>query len=187
MPGVLNDESSAPFPGNEKRYYLCNTGELDGDDGITGNYCVKSKYSDIWINEYNKKVDGNGFIKCEYNEICFYDNGKKTIAKKCGCGYNSDGQGYCPLPSSLRMDEWNNKIQYIANLANNNCHTLSRFNCYTQNSLEIFINKKQYDKKTVDAHLFYNAVPCAEKMFAFNIYLEFHILSMLLLYILIYL
>ena len=95
----------------------------------------KNKYSDDWIHIYNKIVDGNGFIKCEYDEICFYDNGKRTISKKCDCGYNSDGQGYFSLPSSLRMDKWNNKIQYIANLANNNYHTLSRFNCYTQNSL----------------------------------------------------
>lgn len=40
-PGVLNDESSAPFYGNEKGYYLFNTGELDGFYGMTGNYWAK--------------------------------------------------------------------------------------------------------------------------------------------------
>lgn len=49
-----------------------------------------------------KKKDVNGFIKCDYNEDCFYDNGKETIKKKCGCGYNSEGQGYCPLPNDQR-------------------------------------------------------------------------------------
>ena len=175
-PGVLNSQEYSPFPGNEKRHYLCNTGELDGDDGTTGNFCVKSKYSEDWIKKYNKTKDKKGFIKCEYKESCFYDNGKRTIEKKCGCGYNSDGQGYCPLPSSLRIDEWNERIKFIADFANNNCHTLSRFNCYEQNSMKDFIKIKQHDKKTIDAHLFYKAVPCAEKMFSSGNYLKSEIL-----------
>lgn len=185
-PLVQNTEEYSPFPGNEKRYYLCNTGELDGDDGMTGNFCVKSKYSEVWIKSNKKIIDDNGFIKCEYNEDCFYDNGRRTIKKKCGCGYNSDGQGYCPLPASMRFEEWNNRIKYFVDLANNKCHTLSRFNCYIQNTLEDFINKKKYDKETIEAHLFYNAVPCAEKMFAFQIYLKCNIISILLLYIFYY-
>ena len=173
-PLVQNTQSNAPFPGDEKRYYLCSTGELDGDDGTTGDYCVKTKYSDNWIKNNNKTIDRNGFIKCDYKENCLYDNGKKTIKKICGCGYNSDGQGYCPLPSSLRIEEWNKRIQFFADFANNNCHTLSRFNCYSQNTLENYNMKKYYDKKTVEAHLFYKAVPCAEKMFSFGNYLIYN-------------
>ena len=183
-PGVLNSEKNAPFPGDQKRYYLCNTGELDGDDGTTGDYCVKTKYSDNWIKSNNKVVDRNGFIKCEYNESCFYENGRRTIEKKCGCGYNSDGQGYCPLPSSSRIDEWTERIQFLADFANNNCHTLSRFNCYSQNTLNDFIIKKSYDKKTIEAHLFYKAVPCAEKMFSFGYYLIYKLFFLILFFIL---
>ena len=183
-PGVLNSEKNAPFPGDERRYYLCTTGELDGDDGKTGNYCAKSKYSEEWINREGKEIDKNGFIKCEYKESCFYDNGKRTVEKICECGYNGEGQGYCPLPSSLRMDDWNERVKFIANFANNNCHTLSRFNCYLQNSLEDFKQKKEYDKKTISAHLFYKALPCAEKMFSYQKYLYINSLILLILCIL---
>ena len=183
-PNVLNSEKNAPFPGDERRYYLCTTGELDGDDGTTGNYCVKSKYSEEWIKTNKIEIDKNGFIKCEYKESCFYDNGKRTIKKICECGYNSEGQGYCPLPSSLRMDEWNNRIKFIANFANNNCHSLSRFNCYLQKSLEDFKKMKSYDRNTIDAHLFYKALPCAEKMFSLQKYLNINSLLLVLLYFL---
>ena len=179
-PGVLNSQENSPFPGNEKRHYLCYTGELDGDDSTTGKFCVKNKYSEGWIQNSSKTIDKKGFIKCEYKESCFYDNGRRTIKKKCGCGYNSDGQGYCPLPSSLRIDKWNERIQFIADFANNNCHTLSRFNCYEKNSMKDFIKIKQYDKKTIDAHLFYKAISCAEKMFSLGNYLNSKIFSFIL-------
>ena len=182
-PGVLNTEQNSPFPGDERRYYLCNTGELDGDDGTTGNYCVKSKYSEDWIKEKTKEIDKNGFIKCDYKESCFYDNGRRTIEKFCGCGYNSEGQGYCPLPSSLRIDDWNNRIKFLADFANNKCHTLSRFNCYIQNSMNDFVKKKMFDRKTINAHLFYKAVPCAEKMFSFGIYLKYKLFYFVLFFL----
>ena len=172
-PGVFNSQKYSPFPGDERRYYLCNTGELDGDDGISGNYCVKTKYSEEWIKKNKKEIDDNGFIKCEYKESCFYDNGRRTIKKECGCGYNNEGQGYCPLPSSIRINEWNNRIKYIADFANNKCHTLSRFNCYLQNSIKDLLKKKYYDKNTVDAHLFYKSISCVDEMFSSYKHLNF--------------
>lgn len=185
-PGVMNNDIYSPFPGDERRYYLCNTGELDGDDSTTGNYCVKTKYSDEWIKSNKKVADSNGFIKCEYQEKCIYDNGRRTIVKDCGCGYNAEGQGYCPLPSSLRMDEWNNRIKNIANSANNNCHTLSRFNCYLQNKIKDFFRQKDNDKNTINAHLFYNSISCAENMFALQRYLNINIISFLFSLLIIY-
>ena len=165
-PGIINNEKYSKFSGENKRYYLCYTGELDGDDGTTGDYCVQTNYSDIMFKNNNKKIDENGFVKCDYNETCIYDNGKRTIMKSCGCGYNKEGQGYCPLPSVYRMSDWNNRMKYIGETANNNCHSLSRFNCYLQNSSSYFYNKRMFDKYTVNAHLFYKAEICAENIFA---------------------
>ena len=177
-PGVINNEITSPFPGNDRRDLLCTTGEMDWDNG----YCVETKYNDEWLKKYNKKIDENGFITCEYNEDCIYDNGKNSITKKCGCGYNSDGQGYCPLPNNQRKEQWNERIKNLANIAKNGCHSLSRFNCYSQNSLEDDKNKRKYDKDTINAHLFYNSVPCAEKMFSLNKYLKVNFYILFILY-----
>ena len=114
------------------------------NDRINGNYCVKTKYSEEWINKNKKEINENGLIKWEYKESCIYDNGRRTIKKECGCGYNNennDGQAYWPLPSSIRINEWNNRIKYIADFGNNKCHTLSRFNCYLQNSIKDLLKK----------------------------------------------
>ena len=176
-PGVINNEKTSPFPGNDRRDLLCSTGEMDWENG----YCVETKYNEEWIKHDNKKIDAKGFITCDYNEDCSYDNGKKTFKKKCGCGYNSEGQGYCPLPNNQKKEKWNERIKNLANIAKNDCHSLSRFNCYLQNSLEDYKDKIKYDKDTINAHLFYNAIPCAEKMFSSNKYLKinFYILIIL--------
>ena len=34
-------------------------------------------------------------------------------------------------------DNWSKRTNYLLELTNNECHTLSRFNCYTKNTLEI--------------------------------------------------
>ena len=167
-PGVINNEITSPFPGNNRRELLCTTGELDKELG----YCVETKYNEEWMRNEGKKEDENGFIKCEYKEKCLYDNGKNKIEKECGCGYNSDGQGYCPLPSTKNPDKWNERVKNLANFAKNNCHSLSRFDCYLQNSIEDMINKRKYDKETIKAHLFYNGLPCAQKMFSFHKYIK---------------
>lgn len=184
--GIRNTIQYSPFPGNEKRYYLCNTGELDGDDGTTGDFCVQTDYSEIWLNETGKIVDENGFVKCDYNETCKYFNGKRNITKICGCGYNSDGQGYCPLPSARRMEEWNKRIKYIGESAGNKCHSLSRFNCYLQNDYKEYVQRREMDKNTIEAHLFYNAVPCAETFFVGQEFIKTNLFFILLLIALFY-
>ena len=174
-PGVINTVATSPFPGNDRRELLCTTGEMD----LNKNYCVENKYDDEWITKNNKIKDENGFIKCDYDEICYYDNGKNKYGKKCGCGYNNEGQGYCPLPSNINKDVWNERIKNIAIYAKNDCHSLSRYECYLQNSINDYKNKKKFDKNTIEAHLFYKAVPCAEKMFSQNrnIHINYFILG----------
>ena len=78
------------------------------------------------------------------------------------------------------MDEWNNRIKNIADLANNGCHTLSRFNCYLQNRLKDFFKKIDNDKNTIKAHLFYNSISCVQNMFSFQKYLNINIFLFLI-------
>ena len=176
-PGVINNEITSPFPGNDRRDLLCTTGDLDRELG----YCVETKYNEEWMRNKGKTEDEKGFIKCEYKEKCFYDNGKNIIEKECGCGYNSNGQGYCPLPSSKNPEKWNERVKNLANFAKNDCHSLSRFDCYLQNSIEDMINKRKYDKETINAHLFYDGLPCALKMFSFHKYVKVNFLILLIL------
>ena len=176
-PGVINNEKTSPFP-NGRRELLCTTGEMDHKNG----YCTETKYNDDWIKENKKIIDDNGYIKCDYNEDCIYDNGKETIKKKCGCGYNNEGQGYCPLPSNYTKEKWNERIKNLANIAKNDCHSLSRFNCYLQNNLETYKKKIKYDKDTVNAHLFYNSISCAEKMFSSHKYITINFFLLFILY-----
>lgn len=179
-PGVINNKETSPFPDNDRRDLLCNTGEMDWESG----YCVETKYNDNWLKMNNKEEDANGFVECDYDEDCLYDNGRRTFTKKCGCGFNKEGQGYCPLPNNIRSDKWKERVKNIQNFANNDCHSLSRYNCYKSNTINQFFERQQNDKDTINAHLFYNAVPCAEKMFSFNEHIKFNFYLIFILFIL---
>ena len=87
------------------------------------------------------------------------------MTKYCECGYNSKGIGYCPLPSSRNLGAWKDRIKFIGDSANNHCHTLSRFNCYENNNYDFYVKERIYESKTTEAHLFYNSIDCAFKMF----------------------
>ena len=164
--GIKITNITAPFPGNDLRNYLCLTGELNEENGKSGDFCVENDYDKTWLNETKKIPDKNGYIECNFGEECVYNNGRNKIIKYCECGYNSKGQGYCPLPSAKNEEAWKERIKFIGESANNNCHTLSRLNCYENNNYEYFVEKRTHESKTVEAHLFYNSIDCAFKIFA---------------------
>jgi hypothetical protein len=60
--------------------------------------CVEIKYE----NTTASKQDTNGYVPCNWNEDCQYTDGIDKFSKKCGCGYNAEGQGYCPISSVQR-------------------------------------------------------------------------------------
>ena len=184
--GIKLSPEFAPFPGNDKRHYLCYTGELEQGDGISGNFCVENDYNEHWVRDDNKFIDEKGFIKCNYGEKCFYNNGKNKFEKDCECGYNDKGQGYCPLPSARNLEKWNDRIKFIGNAANNGCHSLSRFDCYLKNDFEFYSEQRKHDAETLEAHLFYNSVDCAYKIFAKQNYIKFRFYFIGLLFILLF-
>ena len=75
----------------------------------------------------DKMVDG--LLKCDLNSKCRYLNHKNAIVEEyCQCGYNTEGQGYCPF-SHDNEKKWLNYFYQIRVNRNNLCHTLNRFNC----------------------------------------------------------
>ena len=184
--GIKITPELAPFPGDDKRHLLCYTGELDQIDGVTGNYCVENDYDETWIKENKKQIEDNKYIKCNFGEKCYYINGKNKFEKMCECGYNSMGQGYCPLPSARNLDAWKEKMKFIGSSANNECHSLSRFNCYLKNNYEFFAEKRKHEIKTTEAHLFYKSVDCSYKIFAEQRYIKYSFYFIGLLFVLLY-
>jgi hypothetical protein len=42
-------------------------------------------------------VNADGFVNCTWGSSCSYTDGANKFTYKCGCGYNADGMGYCPV------------------------------------------------------------------------------------------
>jgi hypothetical protein len=57
---------------------------------------VNDKYQCSTLNQIPLSEDE--FVKCKLGEVCTYTDvvTGDTLTKDCECGYNSDGQGYCP-------------------------------------------------------------------------------------------
>jgi hypothetical protein len=163
--GIRITQEMAPFPGDDKRNFLCFTMELNSPDGLKGNFCVSNDYDSSWITKEKKILEDGKYVKCNYGEKCQYSNGRNKFLKDCECGYNNLGQGYCPVPSGKNLEAWTERAKFIANSANNNCHSLSRFDCYTKNNYKFYLEQRYHESKTSKAHLFYNSVDCAIKMF----------------------
>ena len=182
--GIKVTQEFAPFPGEDRRNYLCYTGELNEGDGSTGEFCVENNYDKNWLD--GKDLIEDKYVKCNYGEECIYNNGKNKTIKKCECGYNSKGQGYCPLPSARNPEKWKARIEFIGDSANNGCHSLSRFNCYKNNHYEFYVKQREHESNTTEAHLFYGCVDCAYKMFIkqnnikFNYYIIVLFLALLI-------
>jgi hypothetical protein len=71
-------------------------GAVIGKDPIDQFQCVFGTSHGNLCSSFNQTVED--FITCNYNEKCNYttsDGG--LVLKDCGCGYNSEGQGYCPM------------------------------------------------------------------------------------------
>lgn len=146
---VGNWTEEALYPFN----YFCETGDID-----VNQTCSASNYTGP--SKADGKIDAKGFVKCDWNEDCSYTDGVTTSTKKCGCGYNINGQGYCPLPSGQNYKTWVSSIQNGVKVLKNDCHSLSRFTCYKFDT-KLLGYAKYSAQQTVNAHMFYGAVSCA--------------------------
>ena len=153
----LNDGDSVP----EKESYkfqkkFCKNGE------VMDNKCVS--YSDLDGN----KLSDNEYKKCDYNSYCEYKvnglgEGRKKYVK-CGCGYNAEGQGYCPHYHDYSKNDWEEYRKIWKKKSDNKCHTESRFDCYEFDEEKSEL--KTYKNQLENGHLFYGCVDCARKVLA---------------------
>ena len=79
----------------------------------------------------------------------------------CPCGYNAEGQGYCPHFHDYSKDDWDDYKDVLITNYNNECHTENRYDCYKKDKEE---KEKKLKNKVEKGHLFYKAVPCAKNV-----------------------
>ncbi len=165
---MKNTEKEALFSNDEdKRFYLCEFGKLDQ----TKTYCVTTDYDSYWVFKNEKKVI-DGFIKCKKGELCYYVEGKNNFTLNCECGFNEEGQGYCPIPININKHEWKKRMNLLSELTNNKCHTLNRFKCYSYDNNDIYEQYHLINAKTTNAHLFFNSSKCIKNMYGENLFLK---------------
>lgn len=80
----LTNNTIGDFFDDERKFLLCEFGQ-NNETACT----QKLYHADV-----EKNANSDGYIKCNKGDKCLYSNG---IVEYCGCGYNADGQGYCPL------------------------------------------------------------------------------------------
>jgi hypothetical protein len=64
------------------------------------------------------------------------------------------------------LEKWQDYYKDYSEIFENDCHTLSRANCYlNEDKNQKLLEKRQ---KLETEHLFYNAVSCAKNVFGFK-------------------
>lgn len=74
--------------------YVCENQEANN----AGTSCAKTDYTSDLV----AKANTDGYVTCNLGTTCTYNNGFDNTNQACVCGFNEDGQGYCPLPSARR-------------------------------------------------------------------------------------
>jgi hypothetical protein len=113
--------------------------------------------------------DAKGFVTCSLGSLCNYTDvtAATTVSKPCPCGYNADGQGYCPLGYNKRDSDYTSYYTKLAATYSSDCHTLSRKNCYKAG--DDTNNKLAATWGTLgNEHLFYKSVDCAHDVLSGN-------------------
>ena len=143
----INEESISPN-------YYCKYGI--SVDGI----CAKTKY-------LKQSLVENNFIKCNSNSDCQYRLFPEYLGiteKKCECGYNSEGDSYCPIDIHSNEIGWENYYKIMKLKISNDCHSYSRFKCY-KNDIQFLQMLKEIEDELKMGHRYYNSVDCAKKVF----------------------
>ena len=119
----------------------------------------------VSYNDVDKKTDDNKYKRCNFGEKCSYNvtglSYNKIHEVNCPCGYNSEGQGYCPHYHEYSKNDWDEYRNILKKNYDNECHTENRYNCYKKKDLD---KENEYKNKLERGHLFYNSVTCAKKV-----------------------
>ena len=156
-----NGEKVPEIDDEEFQKKFCKSGE------VYENICVG--FNEVKEMNDNNNTNSNDYTKCNFGEKCLYDfiglNYRRRLELSCSCGYNSEGQGYCPKFYDDNNKDWKTYRDVLKNNYDNECHTENRYNCYKTSSMD---KEKQLKNKLEKGHLFYNSVPCAEKVLKGN-------------------
>ena len=138
------------------------------DSEIQKRFCKNGEVLDskcVKYNDVEQKLADDEYKKCNFGEKCIYKviglNSNRTFEVSCPCGYNAAGQGYCPHFHDYSTDDWEKYRDVLKTNYNNECHTENRYNCYETKEMK---KEKEYKNKLEKGHLFYNSVPCANKV-----------------------
>ena len=149
-------ENGQKLPENEDKEIqkkFCKSGEA------YDSFCVN------YIEYENMKDDDSIYKKCNFGQKCTYNvtglNYRRRLEISCPCGYNAEGQGYCPKFYEESNKDWDEYRDILVKNYDNECHTENRYNCYKTTEMD---KEKQLKNKLEKGHLFYNSVPCAEKL-----------------------
>ena len=138
------------------------------DKEIQKRFCKSGEVYDsicVSYNDIDNKTNDNVYKKCNYGDKCIYNikglNYEKQLEISCPCGYNAEGQGYCPHFHDYSKDDWDDYKDVLITNYNNECHTENRYDCYKKDKEE---KEKKLKNKVEKGHLFYKAVPCAKNV-----------------------
>ena len=138
------------------------------DIEIQKKFCKNGEVYDsvcVGYNDFEAKVDDDKYKKCNFGEKCTYNvtglNYKRKLEILCPCGYNAEGQGYCPHFHEYSTKDWEEYRNILKKNYNNECHTENRYNCYETKEMD---KEKELKNSLEKGHLFYNSVTCAKKV-----------------------
>jgi len=147
--GVYNETTYPDFAIE----YFCEMGSVDK------NYkCSQTNYTGPQADA--KVIDKDGFVKCDWKTDCHYSDGASTFTQECGCGYNTAGQGYCPIATYYNAKKYKDAVSHKVNVLKNTCHSKTRFECY-KNDAKLQGMARWGEQQTSNAHLYHGAVDCA--------------------------
>lgn len=146
---------------------LCEYGYID----YSANECSKISYfktDDKIFNEEKMKnanyIKDVNLFKCNLGDTCqYFRNNNSEKFNYCICGYNKEGQGYCPYSHDDEYN-WKRYFTQVRVNRNNKCHTLNRFKCkYVPKKFRDL--EKSYKLKTELLPLTYGAEKCVIEEF----------------------
>lgn len=171
--GVAIDTSFISADFGNRFEYLCESMNFDS--------LTKKCYTFTYANTTSMTANDDGYVKCDKKngKECSYETSiDKSYQLACQCGFNMEGQGYCPVDfSSKTKSKFTDLSSKFKTSLNGKCHSLNRYNCdVDSNGYKNYV-KSQEDLLTT--HLFYKSVDCAKDVLSGK-FINFSVVTLLL-------
>jgi len=152
---------------------LCETTKFDTK--------TKKCYSYDYKNQTSMMANVDGFVACTTTSAkneCQYDTSlNTTMTKSCECGYNSLGQGYCPIDYENGKKKFDGVANTFDSSLSGKCNSYNRYNCDVDSqSYKSFVNANE---ELNTAHLYYDSVSCARDVLSGK-FINFSLISLMM-------